>query len=83
MKATTREILNDEMVRTWAMVWCGVPGLRPESYDFRGSADEAVADFRRRFPFVPVSSEKLVMDDGDWTIKLTFADQSIATVFAA
>jgi hypothetical protein len=83
MNATTREILKDEMVREWTMAWAGVPGLRPESYKFEGSASEAVDDFRRRFPFVPVTTEKLVMDDGDWTIRLTFADNSVAIVFAS
>lgn len=83
MTATTRDILGDTMAREWTMVWAGVPGLRPESYDFSGSANEAVADFRRRFPFVPVSAAKLVMDDGDWTVRVTFADHSVATLFSA
>jgi hypothetical protein len=83
MNAATREIVADTMTREWFMSLAGFPGLSFRDYSFSGTAQEAVDDFRRRFPIVPVKSFRIVMDDGDWTIRLTFADNSVATVFVA
>jgi hypothetical protein len=82
MQEQTREILHDSMVREWVFGWAGTAGLRPDGYSFTGTASAAVDDFRRRFPFIPVRGERLVMDDGDWTIRATFADGSVAVLFA-
>lgn len=82
MQAQTREILKDTMQRTWTMAYSMLPAR--DGYDFTGTATEAVADFQRRFPSLAlIRGFKLVMDDGDWTIRIEFADGSLATVFVA
>lgn len=82
MNERTREILDAEMVRDWTMVWAGCSGYpTPVDGSVRGTAREAVAEFEARHGLT-LQSHRLVMDDGDWTIRATFADGSVATIFA-
>lgn len=81
MQSQTRDIMSGTMLRRWLVVYHGIaPG---HEYHYAGTADDAVADFRRRFPATTLQSHHLVMDDDCWTIRGTWADGSVATLFAA
>jgi GH35 family endo-1,4-beta-xylanase len=79
MNETTRNVLDETMARDWTEIW---PVLPPANLHFHGTAAQAVADFEARHGLT-LRSHRLVMDDGDWTIRGTFADGSVATVFVA
>lgn len=70
--------MNDKnTARTWTMIYprAGIP-----DYDFFGTAMEAVADFKRRTGR-NIKSWRVVQDDG-WSIRVTWPDNSISTVFS-
>jgi hypothetical protein len=83
MTETTKIFLEAEKIRDWTMVWSGIPGLTCREYKISGTAQEVFDDFRRRFSVLRVRGFKLVEDDGDLTIRIVFADESIATVFVS
>lgn len=83
MAETTQNFLEAEKIRDWTMVWSGIPGMIFIEYKISGTAQEVFDDFRRRFSVLGVRGFKLVKDDGDLTVRIVFADESIATVFVS
>ena len=77
MQETTRSILADEMVRTWHHCRFYKDGDPPP---FTGTPSQAVEDLCRRLGLV-AHSHRLVQDDGDWTVRVTWDNGSVSTEF--